>query len=997
MKNFLLCFLLLISLRSFSQTLESDRLALVNLYNATNGPYWNNRSGWSVPGNPGDNPCGWYGVSCDSTRVTSIDLSSNNLVGTIPESITTMQVLKYFYVANNKISGDIPASIGNLTHLRHLEMSDNANLKGEIPVSIGNLTLLELLSINNTKISGNIPSVLGSLTRLKTIGLGSNQLSGSIPGSLGNLAQLSALFLYQNQLSGEIPSELGNASSLTSLNLGNNQLTGTIPSSIGNLTNLRILYLEYNNLSGSLSGLGGISSACEVNLTFNRFKFDGIEPHIAKLDYYIPQKTFSLTNEGGILRGNVGGTAANNVYRWYKNGQLVATNNITDLFSPTGDGTYRVHVTNSVANRLTLVSEDYIVGSDNLESDRQALLAFYLETNGGAWTNRSGWNYPGNVGDSPCGWFGVSCTDGRVTELNMPSNNLNGTITTNISNLKKLKVLSIGQNSSLWGEIPASIGELSQLERIELISNPLSGFLPSSLENLSKLQTLYIADSKIGGTIPAFIGNLPLLERLVLTSNNLTGSIPAQLANPSNLMTIILSNNLLIGTIPVEFGGLARLKWLVLSSNQLTGQIPDELGNLSQLEILNLYENKLSGPIPVSLMNLSNLSSLGLANNALTGSIPSNITNLSNLSNLSLSDNKLSGSLPASLGSLSGLEYVNLDHNNFTGVIPPEIGNLIGIRQLLLDHNNLTGSLPAGMANWSNLVYLSLNNNRLDGTIPVLSGVPTSAYINIDHNYLKFDGIESNVAKLDAYWNQAALPITVNGATLSVNAGGTIANNTYHWFRNNTLVATHAGTNTYTMTESGEYWVHVSNSMVPLLALLSLRHTYNPALPVTLVNFNAKRSGETNWLRWSTTREVNNSGFEIERSFNARNFEKIGFVDGKGESKNLETYLFVDENPLLVSYYRLKQIDFDGTSTYSRIVQVSAAEQAFKLYPNPAKDIFTIESKGTGQSIDIYDLKGTKLFEKPVLNSQTVSTENWPAGTYIIKHGDLSKKIVIMK
>lgn len=997
MKKILLCFLLLTSLRSFSQTLESDRLVLVNLYNATNGNYWNNRSGWSVPGNPGDNPCGWSGISCEAGRVMSIALSGNNLVGTIPESVTTMDALKYFYVASNSISGNIPSSIGNLTNLRHLEMSSNAELKGEIPASIGNLQLLELLSINDTKIGGNIPFGLGTLTKLKTIGLSSNQLFGPIPSNLGNLSHLGALFLDRNQLSGEIPNELGNATSLTSLGLGYNLLTGPIPSSIGNLTNLGILYLESNDLSGPLSGLSGISSSCFINITFNRFTFEGIEPNIAKLDYYAPQKTFSLTSEGGILRANVGGTAANNVYRWYKNGILVATNNITDLYSPTGDGTYRVQVSNSVASSLTMVSEDYIVGPDNLESDRQALLAFYLETNGGGWTNRSGWNYPGNVGDSPCGWFGVSCTAGRVTSLNMDVNNLNGTITPNIKNLKKLKIFSLGSNSSLRGEIPSSIGELSQLERIELISNQLTGSLPSSLGNLSKLQTLYVAGNKIGGAIPSTIENLNLLETLVLASNNLTGSIPSQIANLSNLTHIHLANNLLTGTIPVQFGGLTRLQWLILSSNQLSGQIPDELGNLSQLEFLHLYENKLSGPIPVTLMNLSKLSSLGLAYNSLTGSIPSNIGNLSKLSNLTLTENKLTGSLPSSLGSLSSLESANLDHNNFTGVIPPEIGNLTGIRQLMLGYNNLTGSLPDGMANWKNLSHLSLYYNHLDGTIPVLSQVPTSAYIAVNNNYLTFDGIESNIAKLDVYWNQANIPITVNGATLSVNAGGTIANNTYRWYRNNFLVATNSGINTYTMTESGEYWVLVSNSLVPSLTLISLRHTYNNALPVRLVNFTAKKSGVTNLLRWSTTMEVNNSGFEIERSVDARNFEKIGFRNGKGESKNLETYQFVDENPLLVSYYRLKQIDIDGKSTYTRIVQVSSAEQVFKLYPNPAKDVFTIESTGSGKSIDIYDLKGTKIFEKPVLNSQTVSTTNWPAGTYIIKHGELSKKIVIAK
>lgn len=299
-KSFLVSLLLLISLKSFSQSLESDRLALLDLYNATKGNYWNNRSGWSVPGTPGDNPCGWSRITCENGRVTSIAMSENNLVGKLPESLTTLTSLKYLYFAGNSLSGNIPANIGDLTNLRHFEVSNNSDLMGEIPTSIGNLHLLELLSINDTKISGNIPAGLGTLTHLKTISLTSNQLFGSVPKELGNLSQLNGLFLSRNHLSGDLPTELGNAASLASLNLGYNNFTGPIPSSFGNLSNLAYLYLEFNNLSGSIPDLSGISNSCEVNILSNYFTFEGMEPNISKLDYYTPQKGFSLTNDGGL-------------------------------------------------------------------------------------------------------------------------------------------------------------------------------------------------------------------------------------------------------------------------------------------------------------------------------------------------------------------------------------------------------------------------------------------------------------------------------------------------------------------------------------------------------------------------------------------------------------------------------------------------------------------------------------------------------------------------
>ena len=157
MKKISLCFLLLISFQSFSQTLESDRLALVDLYNATNGSYWYNRSGWSVPGNPGDKPCGWFGISCQGGRVTSVMMTGNNLTGKVPESLTTLNEVRYLYIGGNYITGSIPSSFGNMTNLRHVILSSNSELIGEIPISIGNLHFLEYLAITNTRISGSIP------------------------------------------------------------------------------------------------------------------------------------------------------------------------------------------------------------------------------------------------------------------------------------------------------------------------------------------------------------------------------------------------------------------------------------------------------------------------------------------------------------------------------------------------------------------------------------------------------------------------------------------------------------------------------------------------------------------------------------------------------------------------------------------------------------------------------------------------------------------------
>lgn len=126
MIKFLYLFItLLLSHSLFSQTLENDRLALIDLYNSTNGSNWTNKTGWNVPGTLGDNPFSSYGVSCSEGRVTSVNLYNNNLAGNLPATIGNLSKLQYFSLSTNQLSGSIPAAIGNLSNLQSLELRFN--------------------------------------------------------------------------------------------------------------------------------------------------------------------------------------------------------------------------------------------------------------------------------------------------------------------------------------------------------------------------------------------------------------------------------------------------------------------------------------------------------------------------------------------------------------------------------------------------------------------------------------------------------------------------------------------------------------------------------------------------------------------------------------------------------------------------------------------------------------------------------------------------------
>ena len=145
----------------------------------------------------------------------------------------------------------------------------------------------------------------------------------------------------------------------------------------------------------------------------------------------------------------------------------------------------------------------------------------------------------------------------------------------------------------------------------DLRSNSLSGDIPAELGQLSNLQSLRLYDNGLTGAIPAELGKLSNLQRLNLRSNSLSGAIPAELGQLSNLESLDLHYNSLSGAIPAELGQLSNLKWLELYGNSLSGAIPAELGQLSNLESLSLDSNHLSGCIPEGLRDIEN-NDLGL-------------------------------------------------------------------------------------------------------------------------------------------------------------------------------------------------------------------------------------------------------------------------------------------------------------------------------------------------------------------------------------------------
>ncbi|KAA5547428.1 T9SS type A sorting domain-containing protein [Adhaeribacter rhizoryzae] len=170
----------------------------------------------------------------------------------------------------------------------------------------------------------------------------------------------------------------------------------------------------------------------------------------------------------------------------------------------------------------------------------------------------------------------------------------------------------------------------------------------------------------------------------------------------------------------------------------------------------------------------------------------------------------------------------------------------------------------------------------------------------------------------------------------------------------------------------------------------------NSVLPVELIFFKALVSAKEIILSWATAMEKNNEQFVLERSQEGiSDFNQIGVVKGNGDSNSEKQYRFADKKPLPgTSYYRLKQVDLDGTITYSPViaVEVKLSQPLINLYPNPATDILNVDL-GNSQAykeinVRIVNALGKVIYQQSATNPNThamaVPVAALPAGTYYL-------------
>lgn len=188
----------------------------------------------------------------------------------------------------------------------------------------------------------------------------------------------------------------------------------------------------------------------------------------------------------------------------------------------------------------------------------------------------------------------------------------------------------------------------------------------------------------------------------------------------------------------------------------------------------------------------------------------------------------------------------------------------------------------------------------------------------------------------------------------------------------------------------------VSSAVVTSFSPFTLASTSlaNP-LPIELVDFSAVPVGEFVNLTWNTRSELNNDFFTVERSNKGDEFDQIGIIQGSGTTSTSHSYGFIDLDPLLnVSYYRLKQSDYDGSTTFSKILKVDRnSPKQLITYPNPAKqsEVISINYKGT---FALFNTLGQMVLM--INNADQIDTHHLPSGVYTLKtSAGTSTRIVI--
>nr|XP_028948122.1 receptor-like protein EIX1 [Malus domestica] len=321
-----------------------------------------------------------------------------------------------------------------------------------------------------------------------------------------------------------------------------------------------------------------------------------------------------------------------------------------------------------------------------------------------------------------------TCAQNSLESLYLSDNHLSGSIP-NLTNFSSLKSLSLYGNQ-LNGTIPESIGQLSNLEYMQLRMNDLEGVVSEThFSQLSRLQLLDLSSNSLvlsfnSNWVPSF-----KLKYIYLGSCKMGPYFPKWLQTQNEYLRLDISNAGIVDILPswfwvrtkskVQFPQLYPMPSLDLSNNNISGSISILCEAYESLMFLNLSNNNLSGELPQCWTHFDNLVMLDLSYNAFSGKIPSTVGSLYRMETLKLRSNRFVGEFPSSFNNCTSLEVLDVGYNQLSGPIPKWLGvSLQKLVVLMLSSNNFNGSMPSELCRLTNIQNLDVSANNISGTIP---------------------------------------------------------------------------------------------------------------------------------------------------------------------------------------------------------------------------------------------------------------------------------------
>jgi hypothetical protein len=387
MKHYLLLSLIMPALYITSvesQVSVQDSLALVAIFQSTNGPDWIVDTNWLT-----DKPVGqWHGVDVDNGRVVQLYLLDNNLVGPLPEAFGDLTAVTVLQLCSNGLNGMLPSSMGNLTMLTYLDIHFNElsgtfptefancqslqhiiaylnNFEGSFPQPLLQLTSLQYLALESNLFTGPLPPSLGQMTELRTLSLGSNQFSGDMP-SLKTLTNLTELHLSYNALTGDISDFLGDNTDIYYMTLGGNNFTGCVATRYFDPSRITFLDISSNAFDciGDFSTFFDTGELLRISTWGNPIPFEDLEPnrHVPTF-YYTPGQDlldtaayFLKAGDSITIESGSGGMYTH--YQWFHGGAEIPNETgarlVVNDFEMSDEGVYYCVMTNDSLPLLTL-------------------------------------------------------------------------------------------------------------------------------------------------------------------------------------------------------------------------------------------------------------------------------------------------------------------------------------------------------------------------------------------------------------------------------------------------------------------------------------------------------------------------------------------------------------------------------------------------------------------------------------------------------------------